>query len=223
MTLTDRFVLELDAFDRTATFEFRGDFTPTRELNINYLVGGRGDVISTLYQQASDIDPTDILPDTEIPRRAGFFLDAGGGRSTFQYTANVGVGDGDLQWGDGSSADGEANQYDATGDVDPVEKRDVLFRWLAEVRSDSSGKVRLYTGAWSDGTYADSAGVYGEPLPVALLSVRAEKEPDDSTVVKYTFEFERVAEVPDIDELTEDLSDAADAAVDQLGDILEDY
>ncbi|RLM81286.1 hypothetical protein DVK05_09830 [Halorubrum sp. Atlit-8R] len=222
--LTDRFVLELDAFDRTATFEFRGDFTPTRELNINHLVGGRGDVISTLYQQASDLDPTDILPDTEIPRRAGFFLDAGGGRSTFQYTANVGVGDDDLQWGDESSAAGEANQYDATGDVDPVVKRDVLFRWLAEVRSDSSGKARLYTGAWTDGTYADSPGVYGEPLPVALLSARAEKQPDDSSVVSYTFEFERVARVPGaVDEVTEDFSEAADDAVNQLGDLVPDF
>ena len=222
--LTNRFVLELDAFDRTAAFAFRGDFSPTRELTHEYLVGGRGQVLSTLYQQASDIDPTDILPDTEIPRRAGFFLDAGGGRSTFQYTANVGVGDEDLQWGDESSADGEANAYDATGDVDPVVKRDVLFRWLAEVRSDSSGKVRLYTGAWSDGTYADSAGVYGEPLPVALLSARAEKDPDDSGVVSYTFEFERVARVPDaVDQFVEDATESANEAVNQLGDLIDDY
>ena len=222
--LTDRFVLELDAFDRTAAFEFRGDFTPTRELTHEYLVGGRGQTLSTLYQQASDVDPTDILPDTEIPRRAGFFLDAGGGRSTFQYTANVGVGDDDLQWGDGSSAADNATAYDASGDVDPVAKRDVLFRWLAEARSDSSGRVRLYTGAWSDGTYADSAGVYGEPLPVALLSARAEKQPDDPTVVTYNFEFERVAEVPDaVDAFVDDFTAAAGDAVDQLGDLVPEY
>ena len=220
--LTDRFVLELDAFDRTAAFEFRGDFAPTRELTHEYLVGGRGDVLSTLYQQASDLDPTDILPDTEIPRRAGFFLDAGGGRSTFQYTANVGVGDEDLQWGDGSSADGEANQYDATGDVNPAAKRDVLFRWLAEARMDSGGQALLYTGEWSDGTYADTPGVFGEPKPVALNEMSAEKPKDDPAVVPYTFEFEEVAPVPDIDELTEDFTDAAEQAVTELGDLISD-
>ena len=220
--LTDRFVLELDAFDRTAAFEFRGDFAPTRELTHEYLVGGRGDVLSTLYQQASDLDPTDILPDTEIPRRAGFFLDAGGGRSTFQYTANVGVGDEDLQWGDGSSADGEANQYDATGDVNPAAKRDVLFRWLAEARMDSGGQALLYTGEWSDGTYADTPGVFGEPKPVALNEMSAEKPKDDPAVVPYTFEFEEVAPVPNIDELTEDFTDAAEQAVAELGSLISD-
>ncbi|WP_233565422.1 hypothetical protein [Halorubrum sp. Atlit-26R] len=179
-------------------------------------------MISELYAQASDLDPTDILPDADPPRRAGYFVDAGGGRNQFTISATVGVGDEDLQWGDGSSPAGEANQYDATGDVNPAAKRDVLFRWLAEARSDSGGQVHLYTGEWSTGEYADTAGVFGEPKPVALLSVRAEKPKDDPAVVPYTFEFEEVAPVPNIDELTEDLTDAAEQAVSELGNLISD-
>jgi hypothetical protein len=222
MPLYDRTVLEVSAFDRTGVFEMR-EHEPGRELTHDYLVGGRGQVLSELYAQASDLDPTDILPDADPPRRAGYFVDAGGGRNQFTISATVGVGDDDLQWGDGSSAAGEANQYDATGDVKPVAKRDVLFRWLAEARSDSGSQVQLYTGEWSDGTYADTAGVFEQPKPVALLSVRAEKPKDDSAVVPYTFEFEEVAPVPDVDELTEDLTEAADQAVAELGDIIDDF
>lgn len=222
MPLYDRTVLEVSAFGRTGVFEMR-EHEPNRELTHDYLVGGRGQVLSELYAQASDIDPTDILPDANPPRRAGYFVDAGGGRNQFTISATVGVGDGDLQWGDGSSAAGEANQYDATGDVDPVTKRDVLFRWLAEARSDSGGQVQLYTGEWSDGTYADTAGVFNRPKPVALLSARAEKPKDDSAVVPYTFEFEEVAPVPDVDEVTEDLTEAADELATELSDVIDDY
>jgi hypothetical protein len=222
MPLYDRAVLEVSAFDRTGVFEFR-EHEPGRELTHDYLVGGRGQVLSELYAQASDIDPTDILPDANPPRRAGYFVDAGGGRNQFTISATVGVGDEDLQWGDDSSAAGKANQYDATGDVNPAAKRDVLFRWLAEARSDSGSQVQLYTGEWSDGTYAETAGVFGQPKPVALLSVRAEKPKDDSAVVPYTFEFEEVAPVPDVDELTEDLTEAAEQAVAELGDAVPDY
>lgn len=224
MTLTDRAVLEVSAFDRTGAFELRGDYAPTRELTHDYLVGGRGQVVSELYAQASDVDPTDILPDADFARRAGFFLDAGAGRNAFTLTAEVGVGDGDLLWGDGSSSADEANAYDAEGDVSPVTKRDVLLQWLAEGRSDSGGQLRLHIGEWCDATYADEAGVFGEPIPVALLNVRAERAPDDASVVTYTFEFERVAVVPDaVDALTEDLTDAAQEAVDTVGDEIPDW
>lgn len=223
MPLTDRFVLTVDAFDRTGVFEFRAH-DPTRELTHDHLVGGSGQLLSELYDQASDVDPTDILPDAEINRRAGYFLDAGGGRNQFTMTADVGRGDEDLQWGDGSSADGEATAYDAAGDVAPETKRDVLFRYLAEGRADSAGQLRLYTGEWSDGTYATEAGLYGEPKPVALLSVRAEKPRDESAFVTYTFEFEQVALVPDfVDAAVEDLSEAADDAVDAAGDLVPDW
>lgn len=222
MPLYDRAVLEVSAFDRTGVFEMR-EHEPNRELTHDYLVGGRGQVLSELYAQATDLDPTDILPDADPPRRAGYFVDAGGGRNQFTISATVGVGDDDLQWGDGSSAAGEANQYDATGDVRPGSKRDILFRWLAEARSDSGGQLQLYTGEWSDGTYADTAGVFGQPKPVALLSIRAEKPKDDPAVVPYTFEFEEVAPVPDVDELTEDLTEAAEQAASELGDVISDY
>jgi hypothetical protein len=87
---------------------------------------------------------------------------------------------------------------------------------------DSGGQALLHTGEWCDDTYAAEPGVFGEPVPVALLSVNAEKPKDDSAVAKYTFEFERVAPVPNIDELTEDFTEAAEQAVDELGDLISD-
>jgi len=221
MPLYDRTVLEVSAFDRTGVFEMR-DHEPNREQTHDHLVGGRGQVLSELYAQATDVDPTDILPDADPPRRAGYFVDAGAGRNTFTISADVGVGDEDLQWGDGSSADGEANQYDATGEVNPITKRDVLFRWLGEARMDSGGQALLYTGEWSDGTYADTPGVFGEPKPVALNEMSAEKPKDDPAVVPYTFEFEEVAPVPNIDELTEGFTEAAEQAVAELGSLISD-
>ena len=79
MPLYDRVVVEVEAFGRTGAFAFRGDLAPNRSLNKNYLVGGRGQVVSELYNQASDLDLGSILPDADLDRRAGFFLDAGGG------------------------------------------------------------------------------------------------------------------------------------------------
>jgi hypothetical protein len=223
MPLHDKFVLEVSAFDRTGVFEFR-EHQPDRELTHDYLVGGRGQVLSELYAQASDLDPNDILPDVDRDRRAGFHLDAGAGRDQFNYTATVGTGDDNLRWGDGSSAAGEANVYDAEGDVSAKTKRDVLYRWLAEARTDSGGQLLLYTGEWSDGTYATEAGVYGEPVSVALLSVRTEAPLDEPSAVSYTFEFEKTTIVPEgVDELVDDFTDIAETAIDQLGDRLRDY
>ena len=223
MPLHDRFVLEVSAFDRIGVFEFR-EHQPDRELTHDYLVGGRGQVLSELYAQASDLDPNDILPDISRHRRAGFHLDAGAGRDQFNYTATVGTGDDDLRWGDGSSTAGEASAYNAEGDVSAKTKRDVLYRWLAEARTDSGGQLLLYTGEWSDGTYAAEAGVYGEPVPVALLSVRTEAPLDEPSAVSYTFEFEKTTIVPEgVDELVEDFTEIAETAIDQLGDRLRDY
>ncbi|PHQ47214.1 hypothetical protein DJ68_03025 [Halorubrum sp. C3] len=222
--LTERAILTVSAFDRTGVFELKGDYEPTRELTHSYLVGGSGQALGELYSQSSDLDPTGILPDADFDRRAGFFLDAGAGRDAFTLTATVGVGDEDLRWGDGSSAAGEVTAYDAAGDVSPTTKRDVLYQWLREGRSDSGGQLQLHIGEWTDGSYSNEAGVFGEPIPVALISVRAERVPDDSTVVTYTFEFERVAEVPNtVDETIDDFTDAAGDAVDELGGLIPEF
>lgn len=224
MPLYDRVVVEVEAFGRTGAFAFRGDLNPDRSLNKDYLVGGRGQIISELYNQASDLVPNDILSEADIDRRAGYFLDAGGGRDQFQLSAQVGAGDEDLPWGDGSSETDVVSEYDAAGDVPPLAKRDVLFRWLSQSRSDSGGQIKLYTGEWTDGTYSDTAGVFGGPIPVALLEIRSEKPSDNPSAVTYTMEFERVAVVPDaVDEAVDDLSEAAQDAVDTAGDLIPDW
>lgn len=222
MPLHSKAVLEVSAFDRTGVFEFR-EHDPDRELTHDYLVGGEGQIIGELYSQASDIDPTDILPDADLDRRAGYHLDAGAGVNQFNYTAEVGTGDEDLRWGDGSGDAGEVTAYDAAGDVPPTAKRDILYRWLSEARTDSGGQLLLYTGEWSDGTYAAEAGVFGEPVPVALLSVRTESPVDEPSTVRYIFEFEKTTEVPDVDGAIADFTEAAKSAVDELGDEVPDY
>lgn len=222
MTLHSTAVLEVNAFDRTGVFEFK-EFEPSREIERDFLVGGRGQVLSTLYEQSTELDPTGILPEIENERRAGYHVDAGGGRSLWTLQAKAGTGDEELQWGDGSSVGGEANQYDATGDVPARTKRDIFFRYLSQARTDSGGQAFLYTSEWTDGTYAGSAGVYGEPIPVAVLSARAESPKDEPGVSTYSLELVRTRVVPDVDELTEDLSEAAETAADELGDLIPDY
>ena len=221
--LTDRVVLTIDAFDRTAAFEFR-DHSPTREISRSFLVGGRGSVISELYAQSTDLDPTDILPDFENERRASFFLDAGGGQSAITIQADVGKGDKDLRWGDESSAAGEATAYDAEGDVHPHSKRDVLLRYLSQARTDSGAQAAIHIGEWTDGSFSESAGVYGEPIPVAIGEVRAESPKDEPSTVSYTIECIRTQPVPDaVDEAVDDLSEAAQKAVDAVGDLIPDF
>jgi hypothetical protein len=222
MPLHNKAVIEIDAFDRTGVFEFR-EHEPNRELTHDYLVGGRGQILTELYAQASDIAPNDILPDSALTRRAGYYLDAGAGANRFPFTARVGRGDEDLRWGDGSSASGSANKYDAEGEVAPSTKRDVLTRWLAKARTDSGGQMRLYFGEWSDGTHASTPGVYGEPKTVVLISLRTDVPTDEPSTVQYTFEMEETTPVPDgVNETIDDFSDAASNAVDELGDIVSD-
>jgi len=221
MPLHQRAVLEIDAFNRTGVFEFRTDLDPTRELTHNHLVGGRGQILSELYRQVADRDPSDILPDDLTDRRAGFYVDAGAGMNKVTLSASVGRSDDDLRWGDGSSTGDSATAYDAEGAVSKFTKRAVLFRWLT-ARADSGGQMRLYTGEWSDGTHADSAGVYGEPIPVALQSVRA-PAPADEPDISYTIELVKVSTVADIDEAVDDFTEAATEAVETVGDAIEDY
>ena len=221
--LADRVVLTISAFGRTAAFEFR-DHSPTREISREFLVGNRGAVVSTLYEQATDIDPTEILPEIDNERRAGFHLDAGGGRSVVTIQADVGAGDDGLRWGDGSSAAEDATPYDAAGDVHPHSKRDVLLRYLSQARTDSGAQADLHIGEWTDGSFSESAGVYGEPIPVAIGEVRAESPKDEPSTVSYTIECIRTQPVPDaVDEAVDDLSAAAQDAVDAVGELVPDY
>ncbi|MFT8175926.1 hypothetical protein, partial [Salmonella enterica] len=70
----------------------------------------------------------------------------------------------DDTWGDGSTDPNDpadVSKYDATGS-DPQAMKEVLEWYITQPRHGSTGNARLYVGEWSDGTYASTAGAFGE-------------------------------------------------------------
>ena len=195
----------------TGVFDFRDVDSVVEEVDKSHLVGGRGTVVSELISQTTERDPTDILPgDGEPGRRAGIHVDAGGGENTFTLSAESGL-DPDDQFGTGETDPtdpGDTTRLDATGSH-PSAKRDVLLRWVAQTRVDSSRPARLYVSEHDDD------GAFGEPIPVAINSARGEV--DTETTLEATFELQRTSEVIDV------LTDAAEDVVDAVGDLLPDF
>ena len=219
MTLRNRAILEIDGvgpYDGTGVFEFRDIDSASRELDTNFLVGASGQVLSELYDQVSDIDPTDILPDSDsLDRRAGYHVDAGAGTDQWTISFTAGL-DPEQRWGDGSTDPddpGDIAITDAQGSR-PVVKRDVLAGWLAQNLADSRGQMRLHIAEHTDGSYSDEAGLFGEAVPVVLSSVRVEVSTE--TTLDGTLELTRTTTVPD-------LAGSAEDVVDAVGDIISDF
>lgn len=222
MSLQNRAILEIDGAgdyaDRTGVFVLREDLDDTETIEPTHLVGNRGQYISELYEQATGLDPTDILPESDQPRRAGYHLDGGAGEDEWTISGTTAAGDPDEQWGDGSTDPDDADDvssFDATG-CHPTAKRDILGAWIAQNRIDSGGQARLYRGEWSDGTYADEPGAFNEPITVAVQNAQLQRESGDSSAASITIELVRTTSVPDITDQAEDIVDA-------VGDFITDW
>lgn len=193
MPLTDRAVLELDHADadRTGEFHLLG-VEPTEQLERSSLFGNRGQIIT----QLSDVAP--LVP-TLGEEAAGYTIDAGAGEDllTLSFEGGPGRDDLDSQWGDGSGGTGQANatRWDAT-DADAITKAQILKWWARTSRTDSRNAARLYWGEWSDGTYADQAGIFDEPIDVVVRSVALTKSRDDPAVFEGTVEVIRTGSFP---------------------------
>ena len=220
MSLQNRAILEIDGGSdvyegEAAVFEFRDIDSSREEIEPDHLIGGSGQVLSELYDQLSERDPTDLIPDrADLDRRAGYYVDGGAGRDSWTLSFEAGLDEAD-RWGDGSSDVSDptdVTRTDAQGSR-PSAKRDVLLQWIAQNRVDSSGQARLYVSEWADGTHADEPGAFGEPIPVAILSASAEVSTE--TTLEGTLEVVRVSVFPDLTGAAEDL-------VDELGDLIPD-
>mgnify|MGYP000527792715 CR=1 FL=1 len=222
MPLEDRAVLEIDGNlgpyeGKTGVFVLREDLEDTEETSISHIAGNRGQYLSELYDQITDVSELIEGPE-QRDRRAGYHIDGGAGEDVWTLTGVTSVDDPDEQWGTGDTDPNDPSditQLDGTG-CSPTAKRDILGAWIAQNRVDSSTPGRLYRGEWADGTYSDSAGVFGRPIPVVVQETRLERTGDDAAGATIAVTLVRTSRLPNI-------TDAADDITGALSDAIPDY
>lgn len=177
-------VLELEAdadhdgTRETGVFYLVGNLEIQQNIDIDHLIGGIGSNINSIITSRTEASP----------KRAGYYLDLGGGSHTFKVNfigwegAQADLnGDGDaeqFQWGDGSgiwsdASAGGSNGADATGG-DPTRQVNLLAEYLRSGEFDSRAKHgKLRWGEYRDGKYHDSAGSAPDDyLHVVILDAR---------------------------------------------------
>ena len=211
--------------DGDGVFELRHDLEIESQLEKSYLVGNFGTAIQEAFRTVPG-DAADLAFGETVPeRRQGYSVDAGGGTWGGSLTFTTGLED--ATWGDGSGGDGEANvtKTDASGSgVHPLTRLQVLQYWLANTLSDSAGQARLHIGHYTDGTYDDyrdggrvsvDAGVYGFPIPIAILACEPRSPQDEPSNITATLQYRRTQVVDGA------VDDVADWIADGAGDIQE--
>ncbi|RQG93725.1 hypothetical protein [Natrarchaeobius oligotrophus] len=219
--LSDRVVLEIDALpdaEDDAEFHLQTDLETTDALSRNYVMAERGQYVTTIAEIAGDLVPEDAL-DHDFNRREGYHIDGGAGTDQITVSATRGAEE-TTQWGDGSASGYESNQYDAArGDLDA--QVDVLRHWLNETRSDSQGQTRLHIREHTDGSYSDEPGVFGDPIPVAILEHTISKE--SHAEIEVTLEMVRTATVPNMEDALDGVQDAIDDVIEAVADYTPDW
>ncbi|WP_265109172.1 hypothetical protein [Halosolutus halophilus] len=219
--LSDKAVLEIDLDNRTGVFEFRGGLGESGEVTREFILSNRGQYLRQAFDLASGA--IDDIQDADFERRRGYHVDGGAGEHSFSISFEAGFNDG--RWGDGSTDPtnpDDVTQYDAAG-CGPLDQKQILEHYLAEARTDSGGRARLYHGQFTDGTYATTAGAFGEPLVVAISEARIEWDGGDSpSSIEGTIELTRTALLPEIEEALNGVQEAIDDAVDELADYVPD-
>lgn len=204
MTLTDTAYLRIDdGAGTTAEFEFSHGLEETTETEKSYIMAERGQYITEIADNLVD----NLTINDISTRRRGFWIDGGAGTITHTYSFETGKEDGNISWGDGSGGTGDDNvtETDASGDgVHPLSRKQILDYWVQRTRTDSGAQARLHWGEWTNDRYGDP-GVYGQPMPVAILSLTTNSpEVDDPssmtgtiTVVHIAWWYSEEDEVPE--------------------------
>ena len=194
--LTNTAYLTIEDGSDTAAFRFE-QFEPANTLDKRFLLGGnRGEIIGELV---------DFIPQVNSANAAGYVVDVGLGRETFEYQVHLDVSDSppwgvvddnyDPVFGGGSGFKTSAH------DGEPLTRAEILSQWVRGTLVDSAdgtGSAFLYKGNWTDGTFADSPGVFGEPIPVAPSTVETRRSPDDPSEVVLIVELIRTEKFPDV-------------------------
>jgi hypothetical protein len=182
MPLTNKAVLFVDTGNYFAEFHVEQNFEYRPELNKQYLLGGNSGQL-----------PSELLDTVGIGDGAnavGYNIDLGLGTDAVTLSAELGPTQNN-PWGLVSEPGGVAiiDEDDAKSahDGDALERAEVLKQNLRTIRTGSlRDRISLYIGEWSDGTYASSAGKFGEPIRVAVESVEISKESDAPSTAEVT-------------------------------------
>lgn len=216
MPLYTEAYLTIDDGESEGVFQLKLNLEESAELVKRFIMSSRGQYLEEAYEQL----PIDIGDDPIGTRRRGYTLDGGAGEMS--HTVGFQTGLEDVQWGDGSGGTGPENTTirDASGEgVHPLTRKQVLEEWIARARTDSGGQARFYFGEWSTGRFADSAGVFNEPMFVAVRehNLSAPELEQDINSMEGTITLERVALFPDA--IPDDVNDAIDLVRDALDSI----
>jgi len=184
MTLTNSAYLFIDG-SQTVEFEFQSFDVQSAELDKDLLLGGdTGQLLNELLDWVGIDDGADAK---------GYTIDGGIGSDMWQLRIEPTAGE-IGPWGPVSEQNGgllAGDTFVAAHDKDPWTKAQVLKYWVRTERLDSlnspdfgpaSGTARLYIHEWSDGTYADEPGLFGEPVTVTPLSVEYQVERDSPSI-----------------------------------------
>lgn len=191
MPLRDRAVVVIEAEGRRGEFHLPGAES-TNDLDREMLLGNGGQVISTLQ---------DLIPfiGGGGTNRTGYNIDAGQGRDEYRLAFETGGERSyspDLQWGDGSAGD---TKWDADPQNDHPQKLEQIFQYYSRIgTTDSRRPAKLYWGEWSDGTYCDAPGVFGEPIDAVVLNLNTENKNDDPAGFEGTATLARTDSFPKI-------------------------
>jgi hypothetical protein len=194
--LTNTAYLVINDGSDTAAFKFE-QFEPTHAVDKRFLLGGnRGEIIGELV---------DFLPQINSANTAGYVIDVGLGEETFEYQVTLDVSD-SPPWGVVDNNfdpvfGGGSGKKTSAHDGDPFARAEILAQWVRGTVADSTdatGEAKLYKGNWTDGTFANSPGIFGEPIPVAPSTVEIRRTPDDPSEVILVVELIRLEKFPDL-------------------------
>lgn len=199
--------------DGDGVFELHHDLEIESQLEKSYLVGNFGTAIQEAARYVPDKVPG-VAGDTVPERRQGYSVDAGGGTWGGSLTFTTGFEG--ATWGDGTGGTGAGNvtKTDASGEgVHPITRLNVLQYWLANTLTDSRAQARIHIGEWTDGSFDDyrdgqyvnvDAGVYGTPIPVAILACEPRSPQDEPSNITATLQYRRTQV---IDGVAEDVAE----------------